>query len=51
MGITQINSVVASMDEVTQQNNHMVEESTAAAVELNRLATQIVELMRFFKTK
>ena len=39
------------MDEVTQQNSHMVEESTAAAVELNKLATQMSELMRFFKIK
>jgi len=50
-GITQINSAVNSMDEVTQQNSHMVEESTAAAVELNKLATQMTELIRFFKTK
>ncbi len=50
-GITQINSAVVSMDEVTQKNNYMVEESAAAAVELNKLATQLAELMQFFRTR
>ncbi len=51
LGITQINSAVNSMDEVTQQNTHMVEESTAAAIELKELATKMAKLMSFFKTK
>ena len=50
-GITQINNAINTMDEVTQQNGHMVEENTAASVELNKLANNTSSLMDFFKTK
>jgi methyl-accepting chemotaxis protein len=49
LGVQEINSSVASMDEMTQQNSALVEESTAAARNLTDQATQLAELMAFFK--
>ncbi len=48
-GVQEINSSIASMDEMTQQNSALVEESTAAARNLSDQATQLSELMAFFK--
>ena len=48
-GVHEINSSVASMDEMTQQNSALVEESTAAARALSDQASQLNELMGFFK--
>jgi len=48
-GVQEINSSIASMDEMTQQNSALVEESTAAARHLGDQATQLAELMAFFK--
>ena len=48
-GVQEINSSIANMDEMTQQNSALVEESTAAARNLTDQATQLAELMAFFK--
>ena len=48
-GIQEINGSVASMDEMTQQNSALVEESTAAARALSEQAGKLGELMAFFK--
>jgi len=49
IGIQEINSSIASMDEMTQQNSALVEESTAAAHVLSDQAGKLAELMAFFK--
>ena len=49
VGVQEINSSIASMDEMTQQNSALVEESTAAARALSDQATTLAELMGFFK--
>ena len=48
-GLDQINTAVGSMDEMTQRNAALVEESTAAAQTLNNQAVQLAELVGFFK--
>jgi len=48
-GIHEINGSISSMDEMTQQNSAMVEESTAAARALSNQAEKLSELMAFFK--
>ena len=48
-GIEQINGAVAQMDEMTQQNSAMVEESAAAARTLANQADKLRELMGFFR--
>ncbi|MEM7042324.1 MAG: methyl-accepting chemotaxis protein [Pseudomonadota bacterium] len=48
-GVQEINSSVASMDEMTQQNAALVEESTAAARALSEQASRLSELIAFFK--
>ncbi|MCW0235606.1 MAG: methyl-accepting chemotaxis protein, partial [Ferrovibrio sp.] len=47
--LDQINTAVGSMDEMTQRNAALVEESTAAAQTLNNQAVQLAELVGFFK--
>lgn len=47
-GVQEINSSITSMDEMTQQNSALVEESTAAARALSDQATKVAELMSFF---
>ena len=49
LGVQEINTSVATMDEMTQQNSALVEESTAAARALSDQAGQLNELMAFFK--
>ena len=49
-GLDQINTAVGQMDEITQRNAALVEETTAAAQSLNNLAHQLAELVSFFKT-
>ncbi len=49
LGLTDINSSVAQLDEVTQQNAAMVEESTAASHELTTDANELVAMMEHFK--
>ncbi|MGI9509421.1 MAG: methyl-accepting chemotaxis protein, partial [Geminicoccaceae bacterium] len=48
-GVQEINSSITSMDEMTQQNSALVEESTAAARALSEQAGKLAELMAFFK--
>lgn len=48
-GVQEINSSVASMEEMTQQNAALVEESTASARALRNQANKLSDLMTFFK--
>ena len=48
LGIEQINSAVSQMDQVTQQNAAMVEQSTAASRNLAHEAKNMAELMSAF---
>ncbi len=50
-GITQVSQAVHDMDQTTQQNAAMVEESAAAAESLRELAQQLVTAMAVFKLK
>ena len=47
--LDEINSAVASMDEMTQKNAALVEETTAAAQSMNGQAGDLTELVAFFK--
>jgi methyl-accepting chemotaxis protein len=47
--LEQINSAVASMDEMTQKNAALVEQTTAAAASMNNQARDLDGLMTFFK--
>ena len=49
-GLDQVNTAVASMDEMTQRNAALVEETTAAAQSLANQANELAELARFFRT-
>ena len=49
-GIEEINSAVAQMDEMTQQNAALVEENTAAAQSLVEQAYDLEDMMKFFST-
>jgi methyl-accepting chemotaxis protein len=48
-GLAQVNTAVNDMDQVTQQNAAMVEESTAASLNLNREAATLAELVGRFQ--
>lgn len=48
IGVQEINSSIATMDEMTQQNSALVEESTASARALSDEAKKLAELMAFF---
>ncbi|MFP1863472.1 methyl-accepting chemotaxis protein [Lonsdalea quercina] len=50
-GITQINDAVNQLDQVTQQNAALVEESASAADSLSSQASNLVELMKVFKVE
>jgi len=49
-GIDQVNEAVTQMDEMTQQNAALVEESTAAAHSLEDQSRHLGEVMAFFRT-
>ena len=49
LGIEQINSAIAQMDEVTQQNAALVEEAAAAAGSLQDQAATLAEVVSVFK--
>lgn len=49
MGIDQITSAVAQMDEVTQQNAALVEEAAGAAGSLQEQAAALAEVVSIFK--
>ena len=48
-GIGQVSGAVNQLDQVTQQNAALVEESAAAADSLNRQATRLVEAVKVFR--
>jgi methyl-accepting chemotaxis protein len=48
-GIQEINQTVAAMEQVTQQNAALVEEATASAEQLRRLAENLVTAVSVFK--
>jgi methyl-accepting chemotaxis protein-1 (serine sensor receptor) len=50
-GITQVNQAVASLDDGTQQNAALVEQSAAAAESLRRQAADLLDLISAFKTR
>ncbi|NOZ42173.1 MAG: PAS domain-containing protein [Alphaproteobacteria bacterium] len=47
-GIDEVNVAIAEMDDMTQQNSSLVEQSTAAARVLERQAAEMQRLMSFF---
>jgi len=49
-GLSEINVVITQMDDVTQQNAAMVEQSTAAARSLASEGSQLLQLVSFFTT-
>jgi methyl-accepting chemotaxis protein len=48
-GLDQVNTAVGSMDEVTQRNGALVEETTASAQALASQATELTRLVAFFR--
>ena len=50
VGLAQVNTAVNQMDQVTQQNAAMVEQSTAASLSLSREAAELAELVGRFET-
>ena len=48
-GVAQVGEAVSQMDQVTQQNAALVEESAAAAASLNSQAQALVQAVAFFK--
>ncbi|WP_077037192.1 methyl-accepting chemotaxis protein [Pelomonas sp. KK5] len=48
-GLQQVSEAVGQLDEVTQQNAALVEQSTAAAQSLNHQAERLTSLVRVFK--
>ena len=48
-GIGQVSTAVTQLDEVTQQNAALVEQSAAAADSLNQQAAKLVEAVKIFK--
>ena len=51
VGVQEINKSISSMDEMTQQNSALVEESSASSRILGEQASKLNELMVFFKLK
>ena len=48
-GVNQINAAVANLDQLTQQNAALVEESAAAASSMNDQADRLAEVVRVFR--
>ncbi|WP_341910794.1 methyl-accepting chemotaxis protein [Ferrovibrio terrae] len=48
-GLEQINTAVSQMDEMTQRNGALVEETSASAQALSEQASQLAQLVSFFK--
>jgi methyl-accepting chemotaxis protein len=49
-GLEQVNTAVGQMDEMTQRNGALVEETSASAQALSEQAGQLAQLVSFFKT-
>lgn len=50
-GIDEINRAIAAMDEMTQQNASLVEETSAASQSLKDEGKELLNLMNFFVTE
>jgi methyl-accepting chemotaxis protein len=50
-GLDQVNTAVGSMDEMTQRNGALVEETSASAQSLARQAQRLAEMVGFFRTR
>ncbi|MGI9452639.1 MAG: methyl-accepting chemotaxis protein, partial [Geminicoccaceae bacterium] len=50
LGVQEINRSIADMDEMTQQNSALVEQSTASARSLSDQARELNKTIAFFKT-
>jgi methyl-accepting chemotaxis protein len=50
-GISHVHKAIADIDQITQENAALVEETTAAAESLNNEANNLKENMAFFKTR
>jgi len=48
-GIDQVNKTVSNLDDLTQQNAALAEETSAASVSMNQRAREMVSLIEFFK--
>ncbi|MBL0918496.1 MAG: HAMP domain-containing protein [Hydrogenophaga sp.] len=48
-GVNQINAAVANLDQMTQQNAALVEESAAAATSMNEQAARLSDVVRIFR--
>ena len=51
IGISQVASAVASLDDMTQQNAAMVEESSAAAMSLSEQARRLLDAVKVFSVR
>ncbi len=51
LGLEQINTAVGSMDEMTQRNGALVEETSASAQALSNQASDLAQLVSFFKVQ
>ncbi len=49
LGVQEINGSITNMDEMTQQNSALVEQSSASARTLSDQASRLVQLMAFFR--
>ncbi len=49
-GLEQVNTAVGTMDEMTQRNGALVEETSASAQSLSQQAAQLAQLVGFFRT-
>jgi methyl-accepting chemotaxis protein len=49
-GLDEVNTAVANMDEMTQRNGALVEQTTASAQAMSAQADQLNELVAYFKT-
>ena len=50
-GISQVNQAVTNLEQMTQQNAALVEESTAAAVSLSDQAQRLTGMVAVFKVQ
>ena len=50
-GVDEITAAITSMDEITQQNSALADESASAAKGLTEQANALLELIRFFKVE
>ncbi|MDP2074456.1 MAG: hypothetical protein Q8K25_09530, partial [Hydrogenophaga sp.] len=50
-GIGQVNVAVTQLDQMTQQNAALVEESAAAAESLKDQASRLTEVIKIFRTE